>query len=82
MNLEIPAKKNTTKNWLKLGLLLGLFMFVTMQIIFPLIKHEEITQKSILIEIPLWLICGLGWGLTMKWWMNKKSKENKAHNNM
>lgn len=82
INLEIPEKKNSTKNWLKSGLFFGLFMFITMQIIFPLIENKEITQKSILIGIPLWLICGLGWGLTMKLWMNKKGKEKKAHNNV
>lgn len=80
LDLDIIEKKNTTKNWLKSGLFFGLFMFVTMQIIFPLIENKKITQKSILIGIPIWLICGLGWGLTMKWWMNKKGKENKAHN--
>jgi hypothetical protein len=74
INLEISEKKNSTKNWLKSGLFFGLFMFITMQILFPLIKNKEITQKSILIGIPLWLICGLVWGFTMKWWMNKKGK--------
>ena len=80
INLEIPQKKNTTKIWLRSGLIFGLLMYVTMSIIFPLIEREEITQKKLLIGIPIWLICGLGWGLTMKWWMNKKGKENTAHN--
>jgi hypothetical protein len=51
-----------------------------MQIIFPLIVNKEVTQKSILIGIPLWLICGLGCGFTMKWLMNKKGKEDTAYN--
>lgn len=51
-----------------------------MTIIFPLITQKEITQKSLLIGIPLWTICGLGWGYTMKVWMNKKGKINKSHN--
>lgn len=75
LNLEFDEKRNTTKNWLKSGLIFGLFMFVTMQIILPLIEYKEITQKSILIGIPMWLICGLLWGVTMKWWMNKKEKD-------
>lgn len=82
LNLEIPEKKITTKNWLKSGLLFGLFMFVSMVIIYPFVKGDEITRKSILIGIPLWLIGGLGWGYTMKWWMNKMGRENKAHNNV
>ena len=79
LNLEIIEKKNTTKNWLKRGLFFGLFMFVATQIIYPLIENKEITQKNILIGIPFWLICWLGWGLIMKWLMNKKGKENKTH---
>ena len=82
INLEIPEKKNPTKNWLKSGLFFGLFMYVSMIIIFPLIKGEEITQRNLLIGLPFWLIGGLGWGYMMKRWMNKKGKENKAHNNV
>ena len=82
INLEIPEKKNSTKNWLKSGLFFGLFMYVSMIIIFPLIKGEEITQRNLLIGLPFWLIGGLGWGYMMKRWMNKKGKENKAHNNV
>ncbi len=82
INLEIPEKKNSTKNWLKSGLFFGLFMYVSMIIIFPLIKGEEITQRNLLIGLPFWLIGGLGWGYMMKRWMSKKGKENKAHNNV
>ena len=80
ISLEIPEKINSTKNWLTSGLLWGLFMYVSMVLIYPMIRGVEITQKSILIGIPLWLIGGLGWGYTMKRWINKKGKENKAHN--
>lgn len=79
IKLEIPEKKKSTKNWLKSGFFFGLFMFVVMQIIFPLIERDEITQRSLLIGIPVWMICGLAWGLTMKWWMNKKGKRIKAN---
>ncbi len=74
LNLEIDEKKNTTKNWLKSGLYFSLYMYVIMVIIFPLIEQETITWKRLLISIPLWLIGGLGWGYTMKMWMNKKGK--------
>ena len=82
INLEIPEKKNSTKNWLKLGLFWGLFMYITMTYIFPLINHEEITKTKMLIGIPFWLIGGLGFGYTMKVLMNKKGKQNTAHNNV
>lgn len=72
-------KKNTTKNWLKSGLYFGLFMFVSMVIIYPLIKGKEITFESMAIGVPLWIIGGLSWGYTMKLWMNKNGKINKAH---
>lgn len=82
LNLDIIEieKKNTTKNWLKSGLYFGVFMFLSMVIIYPLIQGKEITLENIMIGIPLWVVGGLIWGLTMKWWMNKKGKENKAHN--
>jgi len=76
INLEIVEKKNTTKSWLKSGLLFGLFMFVFMVIFPPLYKGEAITQKSLFIGILLWLIGGLGWGYTMKIWMNKQGKQS------
>lgn len=74
INLKISDEKNTTKNWLKGGLFFALFMFVLMQLVFPLLDGREITLKSILIGIPIWLIAGLAWGYTMKAWMNKKGK--------
>lgn len=82
LNLVIDEKKNTTKNWLKSGLYFGLYMYVIMVIIFPLIEKETITWKRLLISIPFWLLCGLGWGYTMKIWMNKKGKIKKVPNNI
>ncbi|MGZ2368436.1 hypothetical protein ACXR6G_01460 [Ancylomarina sp. YFZ004] len=80
LNLEIIEKKNTTKDWLKMGFFWGLFMYVFMIFILPLIEQEEISQKSMLIGIPIWLIGGLGFGFFMKIWMNRKGKQNKAYN--
>lgn len=73
--VEIPKKK-WTNSWLKSGLFFALFMFVSMQVIFPFIEGKEITQRSILIGMPVWLICGLCYGLTMNWWMSKKGKSS------
>ena len=73
----VPEKKNTTRRWLISGLLFGLFMFIAMEILYPLIAEHGITQKALLIGIPLWLICGLGWGYTMKIVMNKLERKNK-----
>lgn len=73
----IPEKKNTTRRWLISGLLFGLFMFIMMAIIYPLVTHQEITLRSLLISVPLWLIGGLGWGYTMKIVMIKIEKKKK-----
>ena len=78
LNFDFPAKKNTTKSWLKMGFFWGLFMYVFMVFILPLIEQEEISQKSMLIGIPIWLIGGLGFGFFMKIWMNRKGKQNKG----
>ena len=73
----VPEKKNKNRVWLISGLLFGLFMFIAMEILYPLIAEHEITPKALLIGIPLWLIGGLGWGYTMKIVMNKKERKNK-----
>ena len=73
--VEIPKKKGV-KIRLKWVLFYALFMFVSMHIVFPLIDGKEITQKSILLGIPLWLIGGFCSELTMNWWMNKKCRQH------
>jgi len=74
LNLELATPKISAKKWLIMGLVWGLFMYVIMIFIFPLIMQEEITQKSMLIGISIWLIGGLSFGFTMKIWMNSKGK--------
>lgn len=74
LNLEMVAKKTSTKSWIKSGLLFGIIMFFLMSIVFPLIDGEEITWLRIYIGIPLWLISGLGFGYFMKKYLNKKGK--------
>ena len=63
LNLELSETKY---QWLYAGLFFGLFMYVSMVIIFPLIKGENITQTRLLIGIPIWTLCGLWFGYTMK----------------
>lgn len=75
LKLEISENKNSTKNWLKYGLLWALFMYVTMTFLFPLIQHEPISTTIALIGIPIWILAGLGFGYTMKVWMNRKGEK-------
>jgi hypothetical protein len=62
-NIE-PDKSN--KLWIKTGLIWGLFMFVSMTFISPLLKGNEITLSDVLISIPVWVLAGLGFGYAMK----------------
>jgi hypothetical protein len=74
---EKPEQKNTTRMWLISGLLFGLFMFIAMEILYPTIAGHEITQKALLIGNPLWILCGLAWGYTMKILTNKREGKKK-----
>jgi preprotein translocase subunit Sss1 len=70
------------KNWIKTGLLWGLFMFLVGSIGFPYFNGQEITWKSVLLGIVIWTIGGLGFGYTMKFiWkkiINKNGKNTAA----
>ena len=77
ITLEISDNINSTKAWLKRGLLFGFFMFVIMGLIFPLIYGSKITLPNVLIAIPLWTIAGIAWGATMKWWMSKIGEDSR-----
>jgi phosphotransferase system glucose/maltose/N-acetylglucosamine-specific IIC component len=50
-------------------------MFVMMAIIFPLILGEGLTQRKILIGIPIWIIAGLIFGIIMKVFIGKRKIE-------
>jgi len=76
--LEILEEKNPTSGWLITGLYFGLFMFVAMVIVYPLLIGKKIDLQSLVVGIPLWMIMGLAWGYTMALWTNKKGKEMKA----
>ena len=73
MDLTDPEPKS---KWWLLGLLWGFFMYVFMTILFPIITVKEITQKELLINIPVWLIAGLLVGYITKV-INGKKKRNK-----
>ena len=47
-----------SKWWLE-GLSFGIFMYVSMEILYPLIAGKDITQKELLIKIPVWIILSL-----------------------
>ena len=52
--------------WIKQGISFGLFMYVFMSILFPLITKDEITLRNLLISLPIWIVGGLIYGYLMK----------------
>ena len=62
-------------NWWYVGLRFGLTMFVMMTIIFPLVLGEGLTQRKILIGIPIWITAGLIFGIIMKVFIGKRKIE-------
>ena len=72
INLEEITHDNTS--WLKTGISWGAIMFILMTNVNPLIAGKEITLIMILIGIPLWIVAGLGFGYSMKYWMGKHTK--------
>lgn len=74
LRLQVDNSKNTTRNWLKLGLIFGILMYLWMTFLMPFLFDSQITKEFILASIPVWLVTGLIFGLSMKLWMNKKGK--------
>jgi len=77
--LNLIYTEPTKTQWLLVGLLFGLFMYVFMEVLLPFTQGENITQKRLLIGIPIWLIGGLLFGLMTKC-INRRKKENLTHN--
>jgi hypothetical protein len=76
--LNLTYTEPTKSKYLLSGLLFGLFMYVFMTVLFPLIDGTGITQKGLLIGIPVWAIAGLVFGFIMKI-INRKKKEKKKN---
>jgi len=74
-NFKFEENIQQRVSWLKEGLLWGGFMFIIMTLVYPLIQGQTITLKMILTGIPLWILAGLGFGYTMKYWMGKWIKK-------
>lgn len=74
LNLTIPQY-----NWTTQGLKWGLFMYLFMEIIFPLIEGEKFNYYKIGFGLVYWTLFGLGFGYMMKKFSigqaTKKSKD-------
>lgn len=72
--MTYDKEESWAKTWVRRGLLWALFMYAAATFIYPLIAQEPITEISVLVGIPIWLIVGLGFGYAMKMLANKKGK--------
>lgn len=66
LNLENTPSLSKRYGWVRQGLFWGFFMYLAMTIFFPFISGESLTLKKLLLEIPFWVIGGLGFGYTIK----------------
>jgi len=69
------------KNWIREGLIFGCFIYVLNILIFPMLfENTELSLKRALIGIPVFLVCGLGYGyftrILYPKWTKKKTKES------
>lgn len=62
------------KEWIKTGLVWGGFMFVAVTFFFPMIGGMPIIWSRVQTALPIWLLGGLLFGYTMKWFLNQKGK--------
>ena len=66
--------QNSWKYWIISGLVWGIFMIIVMNFIYPLFSGQEITWNHVLKSIPIYLVGGLLFGATMKFYMNHRAK--------
>lgn len=50
------------KSWVKFGLLWGVFMFLILNVGFPIWDNVALDYQKMLISLPIWLIGGLIFG--------------------
>jgi hypothetical protein len=86
-NIDIEHIPNPfdIRSWIKTGLSWGAFMFLIMSIGFPYFNGQKKTLKNLILGLVIWTIGGLGFGYTMKLFMNKtisKKNENIVANNV
>lgn len=71
-NLDLSNLTFAKTSWLAMGITFGAVMFSLQTLLPPLIFNEPFTMKKILIGLIIWLVAGLAFGLTMKFWMGKR----------
>jgi hypothetical protein len=64
------------KSWIKFGLIWGVFMFLILNIAFPLFDKEPLNINKMLVSFPFWLVGGLIFGYVSR----KKTPNDQTDN--
>jgi hypothetical protein len=65
-----------THGWWRSGLSWGMWMYLLMSVALPWIDEGRLSQRRLLIGIPLWMIAGLLYGGVTTRWNRASGKEN------
>lgn len=63
------------QGWIKQGLFWAAYMYLFMTFLFPLVFNESYSMTKILIGIPLWIIFGLIYGYSLKYFIERKRRK-------
>ena len=78
--LERPLIQAKSINWLLIGVFgWGVPTWATFQVLQVWLFGEEWDLKMMLVNLPIWLVLGFGWGLWMRSYMNRKGKKANRH---
>lgn len=65
------------KKWIYEGVGFGIIMYILNVFIFPYFFYKsEISLNESLIALPIWIIGGLGYGLTMRTYFRRRKKKD------
>ena len=66
------------KNWIKFGVIWGVFMFLILNVGFPLYDGDKLDIKRMVVSFPVWIIFGLIFGYMSRSRKNGPKKQIKS----
>lgn len=72
-NLSIKTDSHSfdSKNWISTGLSFGILMFISINLVYPLLTSSPIILNQLAFMLILWLIVGLAFGYSLKWYYSR-----------
>lgn len=64
------SNRTDKTNWIKRGLIWGVFMFLIVALILPYYSQQEISKTTLVLRLILWIVGGLIFGYLMELLMN------------